>query len=111
MAQTLDEARRAAAAAIIGNAQEHLSATVPLADQITGSMLIGQFMTQNPPNAAAAAMLTPLFDFVLAVQREAQPFIAQALAAMTIEDAYAASDAYKPTIAAPTLDVWGAKYP
>lgn len=111
MAQTLDQARLAAASSIVDTAQQYLATTVPPANQITGSMLVGKFMTDNPQNIAAMLMLKPLFDFVAEVQVEAQPFIAQALAAGTIADAYAASDSYKPTIPAPKIDVWGTAYP
>jgi hypothetical protein len=109
--QTLDQARAAAAAGVAEAARAYTNAVVPLADQVTASMLIGQFMTAVPQNLVAAASLIPLFDFVLAVQKEAQPFVAAARAALTPDGAYAAADPYKPTIHAPKLDAWGTKYP
>jgi hypothetical protein len=112
MAQTLDEARAAAAAAIIDTAQEYMSKVVPLQNQITGSMLIGHFMIQQPPWQSATMLLAPLFAFVYEVQKAAQPFVDQALNAGTIADAYAASDAFDPSVVPPPkIDVWGTKYP
>jgi hypothetical protein len=112
MSQTLDEARAAAAQAIVLSAQEYLGKTVPQWNQITGSMLIGHFQLQQPPWQNATAMLAPLFAFIYEVQRAAQPFVDQALNAGDIADAYAASDAFDPSVVPPPkIDVWGTKYP
>lgn len=112
MAQTLDEARAAARQAIIDTAQEYIDKAVPSGCQITGSMLIGFAMTQQPPLTNMAGMLFPLFQFIATMQGAAQPFIAQALAAGNVADAYAAADAFDPSVVPlPKLDVWGTKYP
>lgn len=110
--QTLDEARAAAVQAIILAGQEYMAKSVPIPDQVTGSMLIGFFSLIQPPRVNAGAMLFPLFQFIADVQKAARPFIEQARAAMTVADAYAASDAFNPSVVpAPSLDVWGTKYP
>jgi len=112
MAQTLDEARQASARAVIDTANEYINATVPMQDQITGSMLIGYFMVQQPQLVNAAGMLFPLFAFIAAVQQAAQPFIDAALAAGSIEEAYAVAEPFDPTVVpAPKIDVWGTAYP
>lgn len=112
MAQTLDDARQAAARGAIQRANDYINRTVPMQDQITGSMLIGYFMVQQPQMVNAAGMLFPLFAFIAAVQQAAQPFVDAALNAGSVEEAYAAAEPFDPAVVpAPKIDVWGTKYP
>jgi len=110
MAQTLDEAKQSAGAAVIEDATNFILNGVRLDQFRMATMLYVAFTNTGRPNAAA--MLAPIFLFVANVQAAARPTLLAIAAATTVEDVWTARAALDLSgVTVPTGDLWLANFP